>query len=82
MRPAGGGKERPNPHRSPVKDWRFPFKLPKEVRVVALTLGLVQELLEWERRVKQMKITTDFGIETARALARTKQLFTLVDKVG
>ena len=49
---------------------------------MALTLGLVQELLEWERRVKQMKITTDFGIETARALARTKQLFTLVDKVG
>ena len=41
MNAAGAAERqaRPNPYRPPVKDWRFPFKLPKQVRVVALNMG-------------------------------------------
>ena len=40
------------------------------------------QLREWEQGVSKMAITTDASIEWARAHARTKQLFRLVDKDG
>ena len=59
------------------------------LREVAIAMNEAKEygvreerLLKWEREVASLAIVTEEGIEEARQLARTKQLFRAVDKDG